>query len=45
MEAKDEDWCYTNLYLIKGDFQPEKPGHDYMGCCLIVMWKTLLSMI
>lgn len=31
MEAKDEDWCYTNLYLIKGDFQPEKPGHDYMG--------------
>jgi len=27
----DEDWCYTNLYRIGGDWQPKRPGTDYMG--------------
>jgi hypothetical protein len=27
----DQDWCYTNLYRIVGDWQPQCPGTDYMG--------------
>ena len=27
----DEDWCYTNLYRIVGNWQPKLPGTDYMG--------------
>jgi hypothetical protein len=27
----DEDWCYTNLYRIAGDWQPKRPGADDMG--------------
>lgn len=30
--AKDDvDYVYFNLYFIRGDYQPKKPGTDYMG--------------
>jgi len=31
LRREDEDWCYTNLYRIAGDWQPYLPGTDYMG--------------
>jgi len=31
LREDDEDWCYTNLYRIAGDWRPKRPGTDEMG--------------
>ncbi len=29
--VEDDDYCYTNLYLVEEDYFCKKPGKDYMG--------------
>ncbi|MCJ8278604.1 MAG: hypothetical protein MJK14_01300 [Rivularia sp. ALOHA_DT_140] len=31
-EVQDFKYIYINIYEIKNDFLPDKPGQDYMGC-------------
>jgi hypothetical protein len=31
LRRDDEGWCYTNLYRVADDWQPKRPGTDYMG--------------
>jgi hypothetical protein len=30
-KPKDDEWCYTNLYLIHEDFVPKNSSKDVMG--------------